>query len=41
MTSNDFENQNVYLNLMVKSVDFLKKFIIENYFNEQKKIKFI
>ena len=41
ITSYDFQNQNVYLDLMVKSVDFLKKFIIGNYFSDDKTYKFI
>ena len=41
ITSYDFQNQNVYLDLMVKSVDFLKNFIIGNYFCDKKNVKFI
>ena len=40
-TSNDFDHNIYYLNLMVKDIDFIKKFIIEKYFSEEKIYKFL
>ncbi len=36
LTSEDFDHNNAYLDLMVKSIDFLKEFIIKNYFMDDK-----
>jgi len=40
-TSSDFDHNNHYLNLMVKDLEFIKKFIIVNYFSEEKIYKFL
>ena len=40
-TSSDFDHNIHYLNLMVKDIEFIKKFIIVNYFSEEKIYKFL